>query len=78
MGATVFLWPLEGSLVWVLWLIVSIRALITAEETRLQGVTMVMLTIRFTAVKNLSEAEASSQFLPSLKGDAFCLAQGLM
>lgn len=78
MGAAVFRCSLEGSFVWVLWLIVPIGAVITAEESRLQGVTTVMLTIRFTAVKNLSEAEAASQFLLSLKGDALCLAQGLM
>lgn len=57
MGAAVFHCLLEGSFVWVLWLIVSIGAVITAEETRLRGVTMVMLTIRFTAVKNLSQTQ---------------------
>lgn len=78
MGAAVFHCSLEGVFVWVLCLIVSIGAAITAEVTCLQGVTMVVLTIQFSAVKNLSEEEASPQFLPSLKGEALCLAQGLM
>lgn len=45
MGAAVFHCSLGGSFVWVLWLIVSTGAAITAKETRLQGVTVIMLTI---------------------------------
>lgn len=38
----------------VLWLIVAMGAVAPAEETRLQGVTVVVLTTRLTAAKSLS------------------------
>lgn len=60
MGAAVFLRSLDGSFVWVFWLIVPIGAVSPAEETRLQGVTVDVLTMPLTAAKSLSRAEASS------------------
>lgn len=78
MGAAAFRRSLEGPSARVLWLVVSIGAVITVEETHLQGVTTVMLALLFTAVKNLSEAAASPPFLPPPNGDALCLAQGRM
>lgn len=73
MGAAAFRRSREGPSARVLWLVVSIGAVITVEETHLQGVTTVMLALLFTAVKNLSEAAASPPFLSHLRTVMLCV-----
>lgn len=70
MGAVVFLLSLDGSFMWGFYgRFLPIGAVTPAEETRLQGVTVVMLIL---------QSILTPLFLPFLKGDASRFAQGLM